>query len=342
MTTAWVTDWLWRGRGPGARAARAALLPLAIVYGVLMWLRAMLYRWGVLRTRALPLPSVAVGNLAVGGAGKTPLAAWIAAFVAARGKRPGILLRGYGVGDEDRVHARLVPSAVVVADPDRAAGAARARAAGAEVLVLDDAFQRLDVARDVNVAVLAAESIGAVPWTLPAGPWREGFGALRRADVIIVTRRRVPAEAAHRLARWLKDRWPGTVVAAVHLDLGGFTGMRSGRRAPADALAEKRVVVAAGVADPQSFAAQVGACGASVQLVAYQDHHAYAPADVERLAQAARSADYVVVTEKDAVKLRERWPADAPEPLVADLVVRWDLNGDAVTRVLEGMLRRLL
>ena len=74
--------------------------------------------------------------------------------------------------------------------------------------------------------------------------------------------------------------------------------------------------------------------------MAYQDHHAYSRADIARLAQAAKDADYVVVTEKDAVKLRRRWPTDAPEPLVAGLAVRWELNGDAVERVLEGVVKR--
>jgi tetraacyldisaccharide-1-P 4'-kinase len=108
------------------------------------------------------------------------------------------------------------------------------------------------------------------------------------------------------------------------------------------ALAKKRVIVAAGIADPVSFAAQVRSFGASVQLTAYQDHHAYPPDDVARLAQAAKHADYVVVTEKDAVKLRSRWPEDAPEPLVAQLALRWELNGDGVERVLEGVLKTVL
>jgi tetraacyldisaccharide-1-P 4'-kinase len=108
------------------------------------------------------------------------------------------------------------------------------------------------------------------------------------------------------------------------------------------ALARKRVLVAAGIADPVSFGAQVRASGASVQLMAYQDHHGYPPGDVARLAQAAKDADYLVVTEKDAVKLRNRWPADAPEPFVAELALRWELNGDAVERVLEGVLKKVV
>jgi tetraacyldisaccharide 4'-kinase len=261
----------------------------------------------------------------------------VAGFYARRKKRPGVLLRGYG-GDEHRVHERLVPGAVVVPDADRARGAARALKAGAQVLVLDDAYQRLDLARDVNVVLLNTENARAAPWPLPAGPWREPWSALNRADLIVVTRRRAPAEEARRLAKRLATRWPGVPVAAVHLAVDGFEGMRSGERVGLSRLKGKRVVVAAGIADPASFAVQVRASGAIVQLVAYQDHHPYPPADVAQLVQAAAGADYVVVTEKDAVKLRDRWPADAAEPLVAVLQLRWELNGDAVERVLEGLL----
>jgi len=336
-----VAHWLWWSHHFLARVARVLLLPPALLHRSVMIVRATAYERGWLPTRKLPLPAVAIGNLAVGGAGKTPLAAWVAGFYAHRGLRPGILLRGYGA-DEHRVHERLVPGAIVVPDPDRAAGAERARAAGAQVLVLDDAYQRLDVARDLNLALLNTENARAVPWALPAGPWREGWGALRRADLIVVTRRRAPAYEARRLAQQLAARWPETPVAALHLALQGFEGMRTRRQVKAADLAGKRVVVAAGIADPTSFAVQVRASGAIVQLVAYQDHHPYPPADVAQLVQAARGADYVVVTEKDAVKLRDRWPADVPEPLVAVLRVHWELNGDAVERALEGILRRPL
>ena len=336
-----LSTWLWGSRKPSARIARGLLVPFALLYRTVMVARAAAYRFGWLRQRRLPLPSVAIGNLTVGGSGKTPFAAWVAAFYIARGFKPGILLRGYG-RDEHRVHERLVPGAIVVPDPDRVAGGERARAAGAQVLVLDDAYQRLDVARDVNVALIGAESARAVAWPLPAGPWREDWSALARADVIVVTRRRAAPAEAHSLAARIAARWPRAIVTAVHLALDGLVGLRSGRRTALTALTGKQVVVAAGIADPASFAVQVRASGARVQLMAYQDHHPYPANDVARLAQAAKEADYVVVTEKDAVKLRDRWPADAPEPLVAELALRWELNGDAVERVLEGILRRPL
>jgi len=338
-----LAQWIWWSGAAPARAARGMLLPFAIVYRSIMSARAKAYARGWLRQRPLPLPSVAIGNLAVGGAGKTPLAAWTAAFFVRRGVKPGILLRGYR-GDEQDVHRRLVPEAVVVPDGDRLTGGKKAREQGAKVLVLDDAFQRLDVKRDVNIAVVSAESVPprALAWPLPAGPWREDWSALGRADVIVVTRRRAAVAESRVLAGRIAARWPKAVVASVQLALDGLGGLRSSRRVELGALANARVVVAAGIADPVSFAAQIRACGAKVQLMAYQDHHAYPPGDVARLARAAKDADYVVVTEKDAVKLRSRWPADAPEPLVAQLALRWELNGAAVERVLEGVLKKVV
>jgi tetraacyldisaccharide 4'-kinase len=332
-----IVHWLWQRRSLPARAARVALLPVAALYGVVMRLRAAAYGWGLFRTHRLPLPTVAIGNRSVGGTGKTPLAAWVARHYLARGRRAGILLRGYG-GDEPEVHRRLVPQAVVVANPDRVAGAARAQAEGAAVLVLDDAFQLLGVARDLNVLVASTEQYRRVPWLLPAGPWREAFAALARADLIVVTRKRTPAAEALALADRLARRWPDTPVAVAHLALVRLRGMVSGRGRPVTALTGHAVLAVSGIADPESYAVQVRSSGANVQLAAYQDHHAYDERDVARLVQAAAGVDYVVVTEKDAVKLRAHWPADAPEPLVAELDVHWERNEAAVVRALDTLL----
>ncbi len=328
---------LWRRRSWKARAARAALLPFSALYGTVVTLRALPYRLGIAGQRRLTLPAIAVGNLSVGGTGKTPLTAWIAAECRGAGRRPGILLRGYG-RDEVLLHRHLVSEAVVVANPDRAAGAALARMQGANVLVLDDAFQVLDTARDLNIALLAAEQARVSPWVLPAGPWREGWGALRRADLLIVTRKRAEAETAHALADRLQARWPRKSVAVVRLGLAGLVGLRSGTPSAVDTLRGRRVVVAAAIADPESFAVQVRATGATVQLVAFQDHHEYGARDVDRLVQGARAADYLVVTEKDAVKLRALWPDDQPEPLVATLELTWERNREAVAAAIARVL----
>jgi tetraacyldisaccharide 4'-kinase len=329
--------WLWTSRRPDARLARAGLLPLSALWRAWMGVRWAVYRRGWLPRHELPLPSVAVGNLTVGGSGKTPLAIWIARFYAERGITPGILLRGYRGGDEALVHAHAVPDAHVIADPNRLDGAERALARGAKVLVLDDAFQRLDLRPDLNLAVVSAETTRAVRWPLPAGPWREPWGALARADALVITRKRASREAAERLAATLAPRVAGPVAIA-HLGLARFEGLLSAERMAPEALAGRRVVAASAIADPEAFVSQTKATGAAVQVATWKDHHGYRQEDIAWLAHAARRADHVVITEKDAVKLRDQWPSDAPEPLVAVLDLTWEQGGDLIAVALEAVV----
>ncbi len=331
-----VMRWLWTSGRPDARLARLALLPASGLWRGAMALRGLAYRRGWFAVHDLPLPAVGVGNLTVGGSGKTPIAIWIARYYLEHGLVPGVLLRGYG-GDENLVHQHAVPRAVVVADPDRAAGAERALANGAQVLVLDDAYQRLDVRRDLNILVMSAETTRAVRWPLPAGPWRESWASLDRADAVIVTRKRATREAAQALAMEIQARVRGPVAIA-HLGLQSLEGLVSGRRAPAEALAGKRVVAASGIADPDAFVSQVKGTGAAVQVATWKDHHDYRDEDVAWLAHAARRADHVVITEKDAVKLRDRWPHAVPEPLVAVLDLVWEEGGQRITAALDAVV----
>jgi tetraacyldisaccharide 4'-kinase len=328
--------WLWTSRGLGARTARLPLIPFSGVWRAGIGARNFAFDRGWIPVRDLPLPAVAVGNLTVGGSGKTPIASWIAARYAALGIRPGILLRGYG-RDEVLVHQHQVPGARVVADPDRVAAAQRALAQGAEVLVLDDAFQRRDVWRDYNIAVVSAETSRAVRWSLPAGPWREGLGALGRADALIISRKRADAASAFQLAADLAPRMRGP-VGIVHLGVSRYEGLLSGTVHDAGELNRKRVVAASAIADPDAFVAQTKATGAQVQVATWRDHHDFRDEDVAWLAKAARKADYLVVTRKDAVKLRDRWPASVPEPLVAVLDLVWEDGETAITAGLDAIV----
>lgn len=328
--------WLWTSRRLDARVARLALLPVAALWRGGMALRTTAFRRGWLAVHDLPLPAVAVGNLTVGGSGKTPIAAWIARHYVSRGLVPGILLRGYG-RDEALVHQHEVPEARVVASADRVAGAHRAQAMGAQVVVLDDAFQRQDVWRDLNIAVVSAETSRAVAWPLPAGPWREGVKALDRAGALIITRKRADAAAALELAGALGPRVRGP-VAVVHLAARRYRGMVSGREVAAADLAGRRVVAASAIADPDAFVAQTKATGAQVQVATWKDHHEYRDEDVAWLAHAARRADHVVITRKDAVKLHDRWPASVPEPLVATLDLEWEEGLEGLVAALDAVV----
>ncbi len=328
--------WLWTSRRLDARLSRLALLPAAGLYSLLMQTRAAAYRRGWRRTRPLPLPAVAIGNLTVGGSGKTPIASWVAQHFLERGVTPAILLRGYRGGDEVRLHQETHPGIPVIADPDRVAGAERALAAGAQLLVLDDAYQRLDVGRDLNIVIVSAEARRAVRWSLPAGPWREGLSALRRANALIVTRRRADQETGLQLLAELRPRVQGP-VALVHLAVPHYRGMLSGKVIPASALRDQRVVAASGIGDPEAFISQTKATGAAVQAATWRDHHEYRDEDVAWLAKAARKSDHLVITAKDAVKLKGRWPASVPEPLVAVLDLVWEDGHPEIVQALDAV-----
>jgi len=330
----WVTRWLWRRGSVSGRLARLLLLPPAWAYRAVTAVRAWSYGRHLLPQSIPTAPTVAVGNLTVGGSGKTPVASWIAAYYAERGIRPGIVLRGYG-GDEGTVHRVLVPQAVVVEDPDRMAAAERAVQLGAEVIVLDDAYQRLDVSRDLNIAVVSAESSRAVPWTLPAGPWRESWRALRRADLVVITRKRAGQTVAQEVVERVRRTVPRAGIAVAHLAIRGLRNMRSGEHVALERLEGARVIASAGIGDPDAFAEQCRELGALVRLAPWRDHHRYSSSDVRRLLHAAGEVDYVVITEKDAAKLRSCWPAEAADPLVAALEVRWERGRAAVETALD-------
>jgi tetraacyldisaccharide 4'-kinase len=185
--------------------------------------------------------------------------------------------------------------------------------------------------------VMSGETTRAVRWSLPAGPWRESWRALDRADAVIVTRKRASRDAADVLAAELRGLVAGPVAIA-YLGLHSLSGLVSGRMSSAAMLEGKRVVAASGIADPDAFVAQVKATGAAVQVATWKDHHDYRPEDVAWLAHAARRADHVVITEKDAVKLRDRWPAAVPEPLVAVLDLQWEEGGDRIAAALDAVV----
>lgn len=301
-------DALWARDGAGA----LALAPLSWLFGAVTAVRNAAFDHGLLRARPLGLPSVSVGNLSVGGTGKTPMAAWVAQQFLARGLRAAILLRGYGA-DEPLVHELLTPGALVVADPDRVRGAAKAKALGAQVLVLDDAFQHRQAARDVDLVLVAAEQSGSRR-LLPAGPFRESASALRRAHALVVTRKRASADEARAVAAEWRAANPSAVVAIAALAAGDLVGVGTGERRPLTVLRDAEVLAVSAIGLPAAFEGQLAQLGARVRSAAYADHHAFTDADIAEMAALARAggAAWVVCTLKDAVKLEGRWPRQGP------------------------------
>lgn len=298
---------VWYGGDAGARAARLALAPLELLYRGVVAVRGALYDAGALRAHDTALPAVSVGNVSVGGTGKTPTAAWLAGRLAQLGAKPAIVLRGYG-DDEPLVHRRLNPSVPVIVSADRVAGVLRAKAAGADVAVLDDAFQHRRARRAADLVLVSADRWRAECRLLPAGPFREPLAALRRATMIVVTRKAASDEAVEAVHATIARIAPGVPRVGVRLVLDTLVRADdAAQRRPLTDLAGAMVTAVLSIADPHAFVRQLESAGAHVRPMIFPDHHEFTDADVARIAGALAPGDRAVCTLKDAVKLAPRW-----------------------------------
>lgn len=334
---------VWYGTDYTAALTRTLLTPASLVYGGIAGTRDALYDVGWLRTYRAPIPVVSVGNLTVGGTGKTPVAAWIAGGLRARGARPAIVLRGYG-DDEPLVHRALNRSVPVIVGDDRLAAVQRAATDGADIAVLDDGFQHRRIARDVDIALVSADQWTDTVRLLPAGPWREPLHAVRRATLIIVTRKAAYDEVVDRVHDRLATvapLVPRVSVRIVPLEFVNATD-RSERR-PLSWLAGLRIGAVMAIGDPMSFVAQLRALGPRfdprVDARVFPDHHAFTDREVAQVARDLRSAEVVLCTLKDAVKLSARWPRLGPPLLYVSQDVQVDRGVGGLDSVLDGLVR---
>ena len=305
-----VLERIWFDESLLARSARLALAPPSWLYSSIVRMRGALFERGLLHVHRAAVPVLSIGNLSVGGTGKTPLAAWAAERLRAAGARPAVLLRGYG-GDEPLVHATLNPDIPVIADPDRVAGARTARAAGADCAILDDGFQHRRLARIADWVLVSAEQPPEPARLHPAGPWRERSSALRRATVAIVTRKSASLEAASSVAARLTASH-GVHCAIVHLTPSDVVDARERSAIGLERLRGVRALIVAAIGAPAAFAAQVRELGvAECDTLVFRDHHRFTETDIARIVHAAVHADVVVCTLKDAVKLAPLWPRAA-------------------------------
>lgn len=299
------------------------LPPLSALYGAVTRSRLSLYQRGTFHTTKLDRPVISVGNMTVGGTGKTPLVEWISKTIAAEGKNVCILTRGYGrenpqrqvvvsdghtiiatpaeAGDEPYLLAtKLLGSAAVISNIDRiSAGRYAIENLGADCFVLDDGFQHLRLARDLNIVTIDATN----PWgggptgdgqLLPVGRLREPLAGLARADCVVLTR----CDQA--------DKTENLTHQICEL-IRGRTLFQSTMKAAYAQVVNGPVAAFCAVGNPGSFFAQVRNSGYELVFEkAFRDHHNYSQKDVNSLVQAARraGAQSLLTTAKDAVKLR--------------------------------------
>jgi tetraacyldisaccharide 4'-kinase len=301
---------------------RGSLRLLSVPYGAAVALRNSLYDRGFIRQAKLPCPVVSVGNLTVGGTGKTPTVIFLARLLKRQGRHPAVLSRGYGgrsrapvnivsdgnrilpgwqeVGDEPILIARSLPGIPVLTGSRRfLTGQAAVEKFGADVLILDDAFQHRALFRNLDIVLMDAQRPFGNGALLPRGPLRERPEGLRRAHLIV----RTGAETD------IVDSFPETFglpfFRGIHRPLE-LVAAGGGRPLPLAGLQGRKILAFAGIGRPDSFLKSLTGLGAEVvSFRAFPDHHPYGAGDLDELVRLAgvSGAERIVTTEKDAVRL---------------------------------------
>jgi len=308
--------------------ALAPLIPLASLYGLAMKARSALYARGLLTQHTLPCRVISIGNLTVGGTGKTPVVIALASALRDRGRRVGVVSRGYKrssadeivdvsdeqavrgnpneTGDEPWLIAQRCPGVPVAVGADRpSVGRHLIGRYHVDTLIMDDGYQHLALRRDTNILVLDAGAPFGSGYLLPRGRLREPLSAMMRATAVLVTRasqsgpldelKAAVRAVAPSVPIWVTDFAPSALV-----QVGGSSTVDP------SALKGERVLAVSGIGQPESFRRLLEAAGAVVaDHCVFPDHHAYSREDVQKVRQAAErtGAVRVVTTEKDAVKL---------------------------------------
>ncbi len=317
----------WSGRpGPALRLAESLFAGISDA-------RRRLYDRGWLRAAHAPLPVISVGGITVGGSGKTPLTAELAGWLLESGEKVAVLTRGYA--DELAVHQRLNPSATVVGHPSRLRAARRAREAGATVALLDDGFQHLELARDLEIVLLDLDAVARTNGRrLPAGPFRESLQQLRRADTVVLVRRAGNSRSLSETGNRLRARLDGIACASCALEpdrLVAANPAAAGHDRPDPSVA------LTGVMKPNLFFERLGELCPGIEVRhSVPDHTTPTEDELRNLVNAAGTRG-IVTTLKDVVKLSGRIPPNVPLWYVADRV-KWESGGDNLRTRLSACL----
>jgi len=327
-TIARIAAQAWDRRGPWGAILQLALAPAAAVYCAGARGRNFLYDRGWRRAVRAGAPVVSVGNLTVGGTGKTPFVIWLAGEFERRGFQVAVLSRGYGrrsrgvrvvaeggqrvlgvddAGDEPSLVGRRVRAIVVVGE-HRAAAAQAAVERGADLLLLDDGFQHRALARDFDLLLLDRDRHGENRWTLPAGPLREPASGAARAHAIVLVERGPSRSGIQpgqgRVAKMAPEKpcFRAVVKAQALVVPDGTAWVEE----PLRNLGGQRVLAVSGIAETKPFYAMLNQWEARmVGTLEFGDHHRYDRLDWRTIVNVARTADLIVTTEKDLVKLEQ-------------------------------------
>jgi tetraacyldisaccharide 4'-kinase len=299
-------------RGLGASLARGALRIAEVPYSFVVGRRNRQFDAGNRPVERVAVPVISVGNITLGGTGKTPMVEWVCRFLGDRGARVAIVSRGYGkrdgaANDEALELAQKLPDVPHVQNPDRVAAATAAiKKHKCQAIVLDDAFQHRRIARDLDIVLLDSQEPFGFDHVFPRGTLREPLGGLARADCIALSRAdMLVPENRNRIRQRALGLAPRALWAeCVHKPNALVTA--SGSELPLNTMRGHRVAAFCGIGNPAGFRHTLASCGYEVSLFQeFADHHAYPRTDVASLTDWADQAEVaaVICTHKDLVKL---------------------------------------
>jgi tetraacyldisaccharide 4'-kinase len=314
------------------------MFPLSLIFGSVVQLRNLFFDIGFLSSENVGVPVISIGNITSGGTGKTPVTADVVNILRDAGMRPAVISRGYGRvtagtvivcdgktilanartgGDEPVQLARMTKHAIVIADEVRVRGARLAiEEFKADVIVLDDGFQHRTLQRTKDIVLIDANNPAHETLLLPAGYRREPMSSLKRAGAVVITKVKNTADAAVLLDNAAHD-FSGAIFSSEYRP-AGISHIFGGVGQSLEILKGHSAVIFSGIAGPERFEESIRSCGVTVKRAfRFPDHHRFERKEIEAIVNAfyTSKADFLLTTEKDAVRL------DEFEPLLAALPV---------------------
>ncbi len=327
---------------------KQVLLLFAFLYQLLLRLWELLWQTGFFRSKKVSLPVISVGNITLGGTGKTPFVKWLVTQLASRGKKAAVLTRGYkklskGFSDEALELRKAFPDVPVLIGRDRVALAQKADSAKVDALILDDGFQHRRMRRDLDIVLIDATNPFGNGRLLPRGILREGLSSLRRADLLVLTRTEGSAEKLNGLERSLKKYAPNAPILFSTHHLNGFYEAKTEKKIPLEALRNEKIIGFCGIGNPGAFQRLLEQNGISLlKMVSFLDHHPYHRKDLEALDRTAASlkASSLLTTKKDVERLHalKVWPST--RLMVSEVELKITQNENELFRRLDTLLSR--
>lgn len=305
-----------------------ALFLFSLLYGLVIWLRNLFFDIGIFKSVDVGVPIISIGNITTGGTGKTPVVKNVAHIFLDAKKKTAIISRGYrrntkgtvvvcdgnvilsdanASGDEPLLLAQQLKSAIVIVDEDRVRGAAKAiKEFGAEIIILDDGFQHRSIKRTKDIVLIDSQRSPFEEMLLPSGYRREFKSSFLRADAVIVTK----VQDEKNAKEILTDDFLQTVQHKFSSSFqpSGVKHLFGGVQQSTDILKGHTAIAVCGIADPKSFERTLATCGVVVKkFIEFPDHHSFTKQDVDRIIRSfnEQKTDFILTTEKDAVRLKQ-------------------------------------